>query len=340
LTFSLKNAPVTDPTAQADTLFRVVHQLLEGCALHSIQFDLTEHMAFRSSIREIDARFGQKPDYKDLLILTGEANRTIQAYNQLAERFMRELSEEKQQAVKLLSQSLLRVCHASERSAQALRQIENQLGSTSQLQDMRELRAKLSDCVAALCLEADAQEARYLGLMEQAAQSSDVVNQRDPVTGLGTLKSADSRIKEVAAAAAQGHVMAFFLKNVDVINRRFGFAAGDTVLRRFSAYLERNLKDNDQLFRWRGPCFVIVTERVLPSNAIESEANYLGLRGPEQEVEGGGKSMLIRLNAVTATFPIPKDRSSSEVASKIDQFAAEQFKMAQPAGNQSSVKTA
>jgi len=60
---------------------------------------------------------------------------------------------------------------------------------------------------------------------------------------------------------------------------------------------------------------------------VESEARQLGLRGPEEEVENAGKSMLIRLTAATAAFSIPKGSDISELPSKIDQFATEQFKM-------------
>ena len=120
MVFSMKKAAGSAQSdEQVSALFRVVQQLLEGCALHSVEFDSVEHFAFRSSIRGIAARFEQQPDYKDMLILAGEANSTIQAYNQLVERYIRELSGEKQQAVKLLAQSLLRVCHTSEKSSQA-----------------------------------------------------------------------------------------------------------------------------------------------------------------------------------------------------------------------------
>jgi GGDEF domain-containing protein len=325
LTFSLKKT--ADGLASAGTLHRVVQQILEGYALHSVEFDTVEHGAFRLEIREIAGRFDRCQTDEELLILTGEANKTIRNYNHLAEKFIQELSAEKQQTVKLLTQALLRVCRASEKSAQPIRQVESELALASQLQKLRDLRAKLAECVSALCLEADVQEARFLELQEQMAQSSALLASRDQVTGLRTTGNANQRIRELSSSGSQGYVMAFFLKNLDVINRRFGFAAGDDILRRFSAYLTKNLHEGDQLFRWRGPCFVMVTDRSEPLEAIESEAKQLGLRGPEQEVENNGKSMLIRLTAATAAFAIPKGRENSELPSKIDQFAAEQYKM-------------
>jgi GGDEF domain-containing protein len=313
---------------QVSVMFRVIQLLLEGCALHSVEFDSVKHAAFRTSIREIANRFQQDADPKNLVTLVGDINKTVRTYNHVVERFIQELSVEKQQAVKLLAQSLLRVCQASEQSAQTLREIENELASASELDDMRKLRAKMAECVASICQEADAHEARYRELKEHISQSSTLLEPRDQVTGLGALKSANFRIQELSSGASPAHVMAFFLKNIDVVNRRFGFAAGDDVLRRFSLYLAKHLRGTDHLFRWRGPCFVIVTDRIASSDVIHAEAKDIALRGPDQEVESGGKSMLIRLIAATATFPIPKGQGASELSEKIDQFAAEQFKLA------------
>jgi GGDEF domain-containing protein len=328
LIFSLKKSPDLQNAEPASSLLRVVQQLLEGFALHCVEFDSEEQTAFRTSIREIADRFDQVSDHKDLLILAGEANKTIQNYNQLVEKFVRELSTEKQLAVELLAQALLRVCRSSDQAAQNLRQIEKDLAKASQLQDMRELRSKLAQCVGTLCMEAEVQEAQFRELSERIAESSSLLEPRDQITGLSTLKGAEARIKAVSATG-NGYVIVYFLKNVDVVNRRFGFSAGDDVLRRFAGYLAQSLQAKDQLFRWRGPCFVVVADRFAPLDTIRSEAYKIGVRGPEVEVESEGKSMLIRLTAATTAFPISRSqgRSVSEISAKIDQFAAEQFKI-------------
>lgn len=305
-----------------------MQQLLEAYALHSVEFDADEHRAFRSSIRDLADRFQRATDHRDFLILAGETNKTIQSYNQIVERFIRELSREKQLAVELLAQSLLRVCHSSGKAGESLRRIEKELGMASQLSNMRELRTKLAECVGTLCLEAEVQEAQYQELKERVSESSKVLEARDQVTGLSSSKTAESRIAELGTGGRQGYAVVFYLKNVEVVNRRFGFEAGDKVLRRFAAYLGTNLQGKDQLFRWRGPCFALLSDRVTSFKELEVTAYKMGVRGPEVEVEGEGKSMLIRLTAATTVFLIPKGDAAFGLAAKIDQFAAEQFKMA------------
>ena len=161
----------------------------------------------------------------------------------------------------MLSHSLLQVSHATKRSAQILRQVEEELGKASQLKDMRELRTKLGDCLTALCAEAEVQEARHVELRDRLAVETDkTASQQDPLTGLGTLKIAEARMQEISGPCQQGFVIAFFLKNLEFINRRSGFPTGDDTLRRFAEYLRKNFKGSDLLFRWRGPCFVAVAD--------------------------------------------------------------------------------
>ena len=64
-------------------------------------------------------------------------------------------------AVEMLAKSLLRVCHSSEKSASALRHVERDLAKASQLQDIRELRLKMADCIQVVCNEAEAQETQF-----------------------------------------------------------------------------------------------------------------------------------------------------------------------------------
>ena len=134
-------------------------------------------------------------------------------------------------------------------------------------------------------------------------------------------------MSEIAAAGRLGFVLVFFVKNVDVVNRRYGFTAGDTVLQKFASHLRSSFKANEQLFRWRGPCFVVISERFLSMEPAQAEAHRFGTRGPEIHVEGNDRSMLIRLTAATQVIPVARGSDISEITLKIDHFAAEQFRI-------------
>jgi GGDEF domain-containing protein len=324
--FSGGKAPGSDPEEKSSSLVRIIGLLIEGLALHSVDFDSEQHGAFRLAIREVAKRFERAIYFQDFLALAGEANKMIQSYGESVEKYIRFLTTEKHLAINLLSESLLRVCNSSDKSAEALRHVEKDLKNASQLDDMRLLRAKLAEVVDTVCQEAKRHEQQVKTLLEQVSESGGLaLGARDPITGLSTLKRAEARINEVANSGRQGFVLVFFLRNVDVVNRRFGYAAGDAVLQKFTAYLRKKFVGLDQLFRWRGPCFLVVVERTGSLETFRVEAERVGSRGPEQEVEGNGKSMLFRLTAANAVFPIGRAQDNSDLSGKIDRFAAEQF---------------
>jgi GGDEF domain-containing protein len=324
--FSAGKTNETEP-AQSASLLRIVSLLLEGWALHAVQFDSEKHGEFRLAIREIGQRFEQAGNPEDLVMLAGEANRTIQGYGASLEKYIQALTKEKHMAIDLVSKSLLRICASSEQSAHTLRNVQRDLKEASQVPDMRMLREKLASIVDTVCRETERHEQENRELKERVSESTRAAAAaNDQVTGLPTQKQAEARITEVSSSGTQTFVIAFFLKNLDVVNRRFGFPAGDSVLQRFAAYLGKNRVGGDQLFRWRGPCFVVVAERFGSIQAVKAEADKLGIRGPEHEVEGQGNSMLFRITAATAVFPILKTQNGSDLTGKIDDFAAEQFK--------------
>jgi GGDEF domain-containing protein len=323
--FSGAKTPRAESEETFGLLARIVGLVLEGCALHAVEFDAEAHSAFRSALRSIARRFERGAGTEDFLLLAGETNHTLQLYGKSVEKHLGLITAEKHRAIGLLTESLLRVCHGSQESAQAVRAIELDLRKASQLEDMRLLRAKLAEAIETLCEEGNKQADRVKDLMERLSGSSAALGSRDTVTGLPTLQHAEARIQEVASSGQQGFVLAFFLKNVEVVNKRFGFAAGDAVLKRFTEYLGKNYVGLDQLFRWRGPCFLVVSQRAGTLETFKAEADRMASRGPGEEVEGNGKSMLFRLTAATAIFPITKEQNNSDFAGKIDRFAAEQF---------------
>ena len=118
-----------------------------------------------------------------------------------------------------MTETLLRGCRSSEASLQALRRIEKDLSTASQLEDLLELKAKLSECIAALGAEADTQDTQQRELKAVLAASTRTPEALDQVTGLTTLANAEARFKELAETGRPSFVLVYFLKNVDVVNR-------------------------------------------------------------------------------------------------------------------------
>ncbi|HEY3940733.1 MAG TPA: GGDEF domain-containing protein [Bryobacteraceae bacterium] len=308
----------------AASLLRVILLFLEASALHAIDYDSEEQSTYQREIREIRDKFEHAVAQHDILILAGEANQSIQAYNRGVEKFIRSLSAEKQAIVNLMGEALLRVCSSSERAGENLRRIEKQLEKAVHLEDIRSLKSKLSECLDVLCREAERQEAQAREVKSQLAEPGNAIGPADHVTGLPGLRHAERYVRELAHAGTHAYAAPFFLKSLQVINRRFGYTTGDQILLRYSQHLTHHLGDKDRLFRWRGPCFVAILERFQEPDVVRSEVLHIASLGLEHSVESGDRSMLFKISTAWDLIPIPVGSGVAEISRKIDAFAAEQ----------------
>jgi GGDEF domain-containing protein len=126
------------------------------------------------------------------------------------------------------------------------------------------------------------------------------------------------------AAGTRAYAAPFFLKSLQVINKRFGYATGDQILLRYSQHLAGHLKEEDQLFRWRGPCFVAILERFEEPDTVRSEVLRIASIGLEHSVESGDRSMLFMVSTAWDLIPISKSSDIAKISRKIDAFAADQ----------------
>jgi GGDEF domain-containing protein len=305
-------------------LARIVILLLEASALHAVEHDPEEHAEFRRQIRETIEKFEQTTANREALIIAGEAVKTWQIYNRSVERFIRNLSAEKQGIIGSMTESLLKLAHTSELSGQSLRSVEKELAKACQLQDVRILRSRLQDCLAAICQEAARQEERAREL--KATGNRPAPAPHDPVTGLPGLQQAEARIQEIVNANRAGFVLVLCVRNLDSVNRRVGFAAGDQILQLIGNSVGRALTGADQLFRWRGPCFVAVMERSGGQEQVMAEAARIGSISLEKEIEGQGRSLFFKTSMAWTLIRLRDIPESGDVFIRIDTFAAEQNK--------------
>jgi GGDEF domain-containing protein len=298
--------------------------LLEASALHAVEHDPDEHAEFRRQMRETIEKFERTTDERDTLIIAGEAVKSLQIYNKSVERFICSISGEKQGIIGAMTESLLKLAHTSELAGHRLRMIEKELGTACQLHDVRLLKSKLQDCLAIICQEAarHEQQARESKLAE--TNPANTLGLSDQLTGLPVLKHAEARIKEIIDAGKAGYALVLCVKNLETVNRRVGFAAGDQILTLIPKSVARCLSGGDRLFRWRGPCFVAVMERSESHDRVLAEAALIGSISLEKEIEGQGRSMIFKASMAWTLIRLNDAPLAGEISRKIDAFAAEQ----------------
>lgn len=104
-----------------------------------------------------------------------------------------------------------------------------------------------------------------------AARDSDSDSEvpRDALTGLPTRASAERRIEILLAEGARFSVLMMDLDGFKATNDRLGHRAGDELLRRAARAWRGVMRETDELFRWAGDEFLVVTQGKSAAGLVE-----------------------------------------------------------------------
>src|SRR5580704_3029482 len=312
---------------------RLAWLLLEAVACHAVESDPGELQSFQTCLREIVAKMEQSKNDAAMLVLTGEAIKSIETYNRGVQRSLGSQIKELQAIASLFTRSMLQISKGTAGSAAKLRQIERQIEKSSQTEDLRILKTQLELSLGVICEEAAAQERRSeevagqlrdaMSRPESAAVLSEAVADLDMVTGLPNHRAAEQAIRSAITSRTSTYAVLFSVERLEVINGRFGFSVGDRILMLFGQHLAQRISQSDRLFRWRGPGFLAVLDRSGPEISIRAEMARMVSGRLEQEVELGGRSVLLPVSASWMLTSLV-DSTVDKVSRKLDAFSAAQ----------------
>jgi GGDEF domain-containing protein len=268
------------------------------------------------------------------LVLTGEAIKSIETYNRGVQRSLNSRIKELQSIVSLFTRSMLQVSKGSAASADKLHLIERQIEKSSQSEDLRALKVQLEQSLGIICEEKLDQERRSeqihnqlhdaMSRPESAAVLSEAVSDLDMVTGLPNFGAAEKAIRAAIAAGTSTYAVLLCVDRVEVVNSRFGFPVGDRILMLFGQHLAQRLSQTDRLFRWRGPGFLALLDRSGPEIAIRAEMARMVSARLEQQIELGGRLVLLPIAASWMLTGIANS-TVEKIQQKLDAFSAGQF---------------
>lgn len=319
--------------ADAKSDSRLAWLILEAVSCHAIESDPQELEAFRTCLRQIVEKMEESDNGAQMLVLTGEAIKTIETYNRGVQRSVSSQVKELQAIVSLFARSMLQVSKSTAGSAAKLRNIERQIEKSSQTEDLRVLKTQLEESLGTICAEAAEQERRSeeisgqlrdtMNRPEAAAIMSEAVADLDMVTGLPNFRAAEQAIRSAVAARTSTYAVLFCVDRVEVINSRFGFSVGDRILMLFGQHLAQRISSTDRLFRWRGPGFLALLDRSGPEISIRAEIARMVSARLEQEIELGGRSVLLPIGASWMLTGLA-DSTMDALTKKLDAFSATQ----------------
>lgn len=141
----------------------------------------------------------------------------------------------------------------------------------------------------------------------------------DPATGLPPQVAAEAAILELMATPDHQtvHVGVYFVQRMQWTNARYGEKFGNAVLSFCAQYLARGLQPEDQLFRWRGPCFVALLRR--GGSPVDVRQETQRMCAAKLTFESPNAAMLLPVS-IAALVIETGGVSSAEIISAIDEF--------------------
>jgi len=310
-----------------EVCFRIINLLLEGMGLHAVEGDPLEYEKFRKDISEAGAKMMPETSCSDLLVAAGSVIRAMEEYNQRISGTTRQRSVEMQNIISMLTQAMIAVSDSSERSAGRLHEIEKQLQSASMIEDVRLLKLRLGECLEKIQEEKQVQVEQSSRVIEnlektiqQSPQHEPVTSGMDLTTGLPDRTVAEAALNKCATANEKAYAAIFIADRVQLINARFGYAAGDEILKTIKTHIQKGLRPVDRLYRWRGPSFLALLKREESADLVRGELSRITMAKLEKTVEIGNKSVLLPIGVHSAIFAVTA--SVKLLTHKIDAFVA------------------
>ena len=154
--------------------------------------------------------------------------------------------------------------------SQQFRGFAEQLEVVSHVNDLGEVKRRLSSevaalksCIEAMCMDNGESVKRLeaeLQVYESRLKAVEQAAYIDPLTGLPNRRDAERRLQEKIQAKSTFCLLLIDLNRFRFVNDRFGQHAGDQVLKAFARRLAGEVRPSDMVCRWEGDEFLILVE--------------------------------------------------------------------------------
>ena len=304
---------ITRSDRKAEALNRVVSLLLQGISLHAFQFDPIATETFQVSIRKLRTELESVDDEASALLMAAAAIRLLEENNGAAEAHLQARQNELEKVVALLSDGLLEVSRSNEETMVEIKEIERDIARARTVGALSTGRARMAAAVA--------------GIREATRTASEVeettaIGETDGVTGLPDSVHGAAAIAEVWKHRDDYYVGIFAAERLETINMRFGFQAGDQVLHALSHHIAQQSLAGDQLFRWRGPCIVVLVQRRLPEAHVKAEMTRAASSRLEHSISSKDRDAIVSVSTAWNLFKLSSARNLEQLIGRLNDFAA------------------
>jgi GGDEF domain-containing protein len=318
-------------TDSTNPYLQVCRMLMEGMARSALPWDREEYADFRKACERLATQITTTEDPDELLAAADEATLAMEQYNRGAQRVHAAQTVELRCMIEMLSQTLAGLAQSGGQSVQTLLSIRNQVETARQLDDIRILRARLGDTLKSITDEARRQRERSADMLRHAEHAAQLaVGHREPadidrVSGLPSAQRAEDEIAQRLGNGSRYYAAVFVVERVESINLRYGYSAGDQLLQIFGRYLESKLTPSDQLYRWRGPSFLLLLDRSAPAESVRAEVSKFASVRQEYAISIDGQQLKLSFACLWTVVELAKCQIAGQACQQIDRFVAEHW---------------
>jgi len=322
---------------RVEMLERVVQLLLRAFALHNVPGAPEDCAAFRAGIQQISDSIETVRDPKDYLVLGGSAIRVIEDYHRRTARYLSGLRAEMQRMIGMLAASVSSISEASNENLLRLRNIENQVAQAAELDDVRQVKSRLSECLDDIRRETERQKTRTsrtvadlhgvlesarTGLARAEANSETARGETDPASGLPGRRAAESAIERECLLEKPSYVVVIDLDNLPAVRLRYGHEIGNQVLRAFGDHVLRLLAPEEELFHWDDAVLLVLSRRSERPYRIRERFGRIVEKKFEHSIQTASRDTILTVAPRWAVLPVSSEARA--VFRKIEQFLAPQ----------------
>jgi GGDEF domain-containing protein len=342
---------------RSDVGVRYFQLLLRTIALHAVEADPDEREKFREQIAEIAGRLDVDDSPEALLNGTAAASELIENYHLQAAQHMTAFARELQSILGLLTSTIAFLAASSQTAVDQLQWIEKKLEKAATAEDVKDFGNRVAECLKVIRdesirvrSEADGKiETLAAGLQTAAVQKAGVQKTgvqkegtydaemraeshaivtpsdpyendlpTDPLTGLPGRPLAKEAVAARIAAGGDFVVALFFMERLDSVRARHGDDVSEDMLLLLAQDLGQNFVNNDSLYRWGGPSFLVILE-IQPSLIVLGR-RVKDVANAKREKNMGGKSIILPVTCTSMVLRVVAGERPETVFRKLDAF--------------------
>jgi GGDEF domain-containing protein len=315
----------------AETYLRTSRLLLQAIGRHAVEGEPNEYQSFRATIEGLQSKLSEKTPLPEGLIAVGAAAEAMHDYGLRTTRFTKVQNLAWRALARMLLTAIGDLAPTAAHSVE-LRDINWKIGKASTLEDIRDLRKLITECLDTIRKEAAGANANGAAATVElaalpeatigAASGANSMAQSDFTPGLLVRCEAEAAIRESRQNGSRSFAVIFVIDRLRHINSRFGQPVGDRIVALFLNRLAGVLLSEDRLFTWGECSFAALLERRDSEDEVRRQVERILFRRLVETFTVKAQSVVVPISATWSVVPVA-EMACEAIVSRLDSFVAQ-----------------